>query len=547
MNHLIKVLLLFTLLLTVGCEKSIYVMHINDVYRIAGVEEGTKGGFARLRTLRNNLEKNKPVLMLHGGDFLFPSLMSRISDGAHMINVMNLLDGSDIPDDHLIVTMGNHEFDKEDLDDASILQGRLDESRFTWLNGNVTWKVRDGKKLISSNNLQPYVTRVIGGVKVGIFGLTINSKIPKYAKGIDNDHIRIAQTMSRLLRQDGHQVIIALTHLKMSEDIAMLKGTEGAGPDVVFGGHEHNKQCQAVGDRLVIKADADARTAAIAKIVVKANGDVSTTFSYEPLDETVEKDPSMLTTVNELTAEFDKAFCIDKKLPPGCLDAEIGKTRVVLEGEELKIRRFETNLGDFIADQALNAYPGTQVAFVNSGGLRLNQDIAAGTMLTERHLREIFQYSGKLYKINIAGRILQQVIDHAVEDWTGNGWWLQIAGFRFTHVANSENGKATNLQMLDNGVYRDVLPDERIVAVTNDFLLAYPRKTEQDGYTMLNASQIVSPIPSNPPKLLNLTRAAIKVKPDGIEPKTSGRITCSGRLCTSSSNSSCQKFKTLTI
>ncbi|MFT7220277.1 MAG: 2',3'-cyclic-nucleotide 2'-phosphodiesterase (5'-nucleotidase family), partial [Candidatus Azotimanducaceae bacterium] len=238
------IVLALSLLLT-ACEKSLYVMHINDVYRINGVEEGEKGSFARLRTLRSELEEDHEVLMLHGGDFLFPSLESRITDGEHMIKVMNLLDGdsSGLWDERFLVTLGNHEFDQDDADEAHILQARIDESRFDWLNGNVVWKVEGGKALISAENLKPYVTRMIGGIKVGVFGLTINSKIPGYAETIDGDYAAKAQVMSKHLRASGHDVVIALTHLRMSDDVKVLIASGEDGPDIIFGGHEHNRQC----------------------------------------------------------------------------------------------------------------------------------------------------------------------------------------------------------------------------------------------------------------------------------------------------------------
>src|SRR4030095_10897368 len=54
------------------------LLAINDVYRIEGVDGGTIGGFARLRTLRKELEREHPdLIVLHAGDLLFPSFLSR--------------------------------------------------------------------------------------------------------------------------------------------------------------------------------------------------------------------------------------------------------------------------------------------------------------------------------------------------------------------------------------------------------------------------------------------------------------------------------------
>ena len=57
-----------------AAPKTFQVLAVNDIYRIEGVDERTAGGMARLRSLRKQLDRpNDPVLVLHAGDFLFPS------------------------------------------------------------------------------------------------------------------------------------------------------------------------------------------------------------------------------------------------------------------------------------------------------------------------------------------------------------------------------------------------------------------------------------------------------------------------------------------
>ena len=52
------------------------ILQINDVYKIEGLLGGRLGGLARVRTLRKRLEaEGRPVLVLHAGDLLFPSVM----------------------------------------------------------------------------------------------------------------------------------------------------------------------------------------------------------------------------------------------------------------------------------------------------------------------------------------------------------------------------------------------------------------------------------------------------------------------------------------
>ena len=128
--------LLFCTLLGISCTTSqthapgFTIIGINDVYRIEGVDEGANGGLARVRSLRTELEKANPnVLLLHGGDFLFPSLLSRQYNGKHMIEILNLLDGDSKGfDDRMFVTFGTHEFEK-DKDFLEKIDRLLDQNK----------------------------------------------------------------------------------------------------------------------------------------------------------------------------------------------------------------------------------------------------------------------------------------------------------------------------------------------------------------------------------------------------------------------------------
>lgn len=125
------------------------ILQINDVYKIEGLESGNTGGLARVRSLRKHLESDgTPVLVLHGGDVLYPSVMSKYLEARPMVDVMNLLDGDAAKEDpRLIVTFGNHELDDKD---AKILLARLNESAFRWISTNVRWCNPDCDQSFSS-------------------------------------------------------------------------------------------------------------------------------------------------------------------------------------------------------------------------------------------------------------------------------------------------------------------------------------------------------------------------------------------------------------
>jgi 2',3'-cyclic-nucleotide 2'-phosphodiesterase (5'-nucleotidase family) len=205
----------------------------------------------------------------------------------------------------------------------------------------------------------------------------------------------------------------------------------------------------------------------------------------------------------------------------GCLADQLALAKNELVAEELEIRRFETNLGDWIADRALEAYRplDADLAFLNAGSMRLNQDIPAGTWITRRYFEELFPYPGKLELLQIDGATLQAVLDHAVSSWTGSGHWLQVAGLAFRH--DPAQGTAEDLTLLlPDGGSRPIRPDDTLRVVTGSYLV--DTKGDQDGYRMLKPTQRVD-TPSL--DLKKLVLAALEAAGEkGIAPEVEGRI-----------------------
>jgi 2',3'-cyclic-nucleotide 2'-phosphodiesterase (5'-nucleotidase family) len=522
-----------------GEERRVTVLGINDVYRIGGLDGGARGGPARVRALRAALERDgAPVLLLHAGDIVSPSFLSRSYGGAQMIDVLNALDGApDGFDSRMFATFGNHEFDRRKLEDAAILADLVRRSGFTWLTANVEFAAgSDGRPLVGGPKVASQTIVNLGGVQVGLFGLTTDVTVPEYVAAIA-DPIAEARRRTAVLRAGGAEVVIALTHLAMAEDKAILSALEGEGPDLIIGGHEHTRQAwTSPGGRMVVKADADAVSATVAEIVLDGEGQARTAdrprISFRTVDlagNDPAPDPAVQARVADWLRRHDIAFCAEQTppAPPDCLDAVLGIAADTLVAEELEIRGYETNFGDWIMDRALDAFrdAGAQAAFINAGSLRLNQDIAAGQPITQRMIEELFAFPTGLRLIEIDGATLRRVVEHAVTGWPGNGRWLQVAGLAFRH--DPAAGTATALVLLGPDGPRPVADDERVRLVTGTYLL--DRTGDRDGYTMLGEEQIVPGSPGDitlKALVIDGLRAAGEA---GIAPRLEGRICTAGR------------------
>jgi 2',3'-cyclic-nucleotide 2'-phosphodiesterase (5'-nucleotidase family) len=524
----IFIVLLFSTLLAISCTTSkntqpgFTILGINDVYRIEGVDDGANGGLARVRSLRMELEKDKQkVLLLHGGDFLFPSLLSRQYNGKQMIEVLNLMDGNAKGfDDRMFVTFGTHEFDKDQEHEAGILNSRIEESQFPWVGSNIEFKQgKNNRPLIASKHLVDRALLRTGGVQVGLFSLTTDINFPAYVARFNNPY-DVAKKMTQRLRKNGAEFVVALTHQSIDQDSELLNELGAEGPDLVIGGYDHYKKSQRVNGRWILKADADARTATVVKVIRKGSDQFDVKWEFRKLSQNkIKPDPVVQERVDIWIRHHSREYC-QRVLNSGprCLKTILGKADIDLIADELEMRRYETNFGNWIVDQALAVFAdqGAQVAFINAGALRLNQDILDGSLITRRDIEHMFAYRNSLKLLRIKGSTLQQIVSHAVEDWTGKGYWLQISGFAFRH--DPETHTADSLTLLTPKGSRPIKPDEELLAVTNSFLAE-----GGDGYQWLGSQGVMNGEPSPDLKEVVIKNLLAELD-EGIAPEVEGRI-----------------------
>ncbi len=499
-------------------EREVVILAINDVYRVEGVDGGQRGGMSLIRALRRQLEQeSSDVLVLHAGDFLFPSLLSQQTQGAHMVEMMNALDGAPgVHDPRMVVVFGNHEFDKSKPKHTTLLQARIDESEFDWLGSNIRFSQKDGASIESSTNVKMSTIVNSGGIRVGLFGLTTNLKPAHDIAYVDEflDPLAVAKVQSTMLRKQGAEVVIALTHLSVEKDREILEKLGTRGPDLIIGGHNHQRRHVEINGRWILKADADARTATVAHIrMIKQKPSVS--FGYRFLDrDHLTPDPKVQQQVDLVLKEHEVWFCSQKNEEASCLERLVGETAVSLVGEEVEIRSYETNLGNWVTDQVRAVVPDADIAFINAGSLRLNQNIPPGP-ITQRYLEELLPYDSDLVRVELDRNQLKAVLERAADGWSGKGNWLQISGLAFQfdpHKAVGNRVAAISL-VQDGKVVK--LPDRPLQAITYKFLA-----DGGDGYDMLKPLKRVSVGGGLKMRL----RVILEASPEPIQPRVDGRI-----------------------
>jgi len=492
-----------------GREAHFSILQVNDTYKIEGLENGHIGGFARLRTLRSRLQQGgKPVLMLHGGDFLFPSIMSKYLKADAMIKVLNLMDGdASAFDDAMVVAFGNHEFDDPD---PGVLLGRIAQSDFAWLSSNVRYRSSEHSSGVPFSkrlsNVHDVLIKEFDGVKVGLFGITLDIKKPPYVGfdyALDARRAAIKQAIADL-KAKGAAVIIALTHQDFDQDQWLAR--EFPEVNLIVGGHEHFYIEKAIGNTWITKADADNKSAVIHDVRVSPDGRVETSHQKINLDDKIAKDARVDAEVGKQRERLAQAFKKQNK----DLNQVVGYTRNLLEGVEPLIRGQETALGNFLTD-VIRQRMKTDVAFINGGSIRINDNIPPGP-ITTYDMEGLFYFDNQLASFELSGAQLLEVLHNAVsKSHLGDGRFLQVSGLRFKYRAKQADGvyaytiDPADVQIKPRGtsVYTPIDPNKHYRVATVDFIW-------ENGYTDGYLIFAKGDGKSSPPRLDNGTAISFR-------------------------------------
>jgi 5'-nucleotidase len=474
------------------CNVKVTLLQVNDVYQFAPVDQGKKGGLARVLTLKKSIQQENPnTLFLMAGDTISPSVESITLKGAQMIDAWNTA-GLDY------ATFGNHEFDFG----PDVLKQRIQESKFNWVAANVIDKTTNRPFA----DVPPFVIREFGGVKIGIFGLVLPETKTTSRPG-DNVEFRnpceTAKEIVSKLHAQGIKVVVALTHLSMREDKEVARCAD---VDVIIGGHEHTLLESHAGSAPIFKMTADARE--LGRIDLNIS---PTTGELESIDWKVIPVDNAIAESTEFTAVYQRYAGLLKELA-----TPIGRSTVPLDARSLESRTQETNVGNFVAD-AFRKATAADVALINGGSIRADSIIGPGR-LTTRDLLSILPFKNKLVKIEITGATLRAALEHGVsrsaED-SQPGGFPQVSGIQFSFDASRKSG-ARIVEVKVNG---QPLDDLKSYTLTTTSFLALDGG---DGYTMFKDAKVIIP-PDRAPVDVDVVKTAIS-SVRAIAPKVEGRI-----------------------
>lgn len=488
LNKLIGIVALLSLIST-SCAQQVNItfLQMNDVYEMSPVSGGKYGGLSRVATVIDSLEKrNENTFSVLAGDLLSPSAIGTVPyengtlSGYQMIDVLNHM-GLDY------FTIGNHEFD---LKQEALFRERLEQMKWTTITDNVL--DLNGQMF---KNTETHQIVNVQGVKIGFFGVTLNSFDVKYAN--ISDPFQKARESIDDLKKNGADIIIGITHQSISEDIKFAADFPEI--DLIMGGHEHENFNLLRGDNFtpITKADANAKTVFIHQLVFdKKTRELRITSELKFINETIESDPKIEEVVQKWT---DFAFEEFRKNGIEPLN-KICAIDEIMDGTEASVRSKATNLTSLICRGFMTAFPTADAAIMNGGSIRIDDKLQpCPAVITEYDILKISPFGGNVVLASIKGDTLIAALNQGVDN-VGMGSFLQhanitgskgswkiggeaVKGDKMYKIAISEylvkNGDQ-NLGMLvakegdDSVVILDDSPQEFVKVVIQEFKKEYP-------------------------------------------------------------------------
>ncbi|KAL6233774.1 hypothetical protein BDW75DRAFT_241740 [Aspergillus navahoensis] len=427
-------------------------VHFNDVYHIPPATLLT-----RFLNLQREFAASNPAsqtLTLFSGDAFSPSLEASVLKGEQVCPLLNLV-GVDIG------CYGNHDFD---FGDARLIE-LSSQLKFPWLLSNVSHLPRDRRRTLGS--AQEYIVRDLeNGIRIGFIGLA-GTDWPSNCELLPpcefEPPVQAARRLARRLRvQERCHLVVALTHMRVPEDLAVAHATASGDCriDLLLGGHDHDvlrrfagdtdfaaenaEQGRKVtevevdgsipdteGDIRLVKSGTDWRGLSLIRLIVQRDekgavvGSMVKLRQYTDIEVAV-AEPQAPTHVVQILQEIDDR--VGKLVQKPLLH-----TATPLDGRNATIRSQETNMGNMLAD-AVRAFYNTDIGLFNSGAVRSDRILEAtepdGEPLLVRDIINICPFGNSILVKQMPGSIIRLALENSLSDMHTDGRFLQVSGLR---------------------------------------------------------------------------------------------------------------------
>jgi 5'-nucleotidase len=443
----------------------------------------TIGGVEFLASWVKKLKKENPLnVFVSAGDLIGASpLISNFFHDEPTIEAMNLI-GLDLNG------VGNHEFDKgiEELfrmqnGGCHLKRGcrygsKFKGAKFKFLAANV-------KDLKTKKTIFPaYEIKYFKGVPIAFIAVapkdTLSFLPPNTLKDIIfQDEVEAINNQVRILRKKGVKAFVALIHEGGEQKGGYNNCTELQGPiveivnkldpdvEVVISGHTHNAYNCNIGGKLLTSA------LSYGKLLSEID------IQLDPKTKKISsKKATNLAVIN--SNEIDKDLAQSKLLKNLDLLTSKEENEVVGSTFSLKLsheanQAGQSPLGSLIADAQLEATKkyGSQIAFINKGGIRNSIIPNERGEITYGNLFSIQPYSNYLFIIEIKGSQIKEILEQQFINYKGGKSLILQISKGFSYQWDNSKSLGSKVDIKDIKLNNQPIKSEGIYKITiNDFL-----------------------------------------------------------------------------
>ncbi|XP_067851404.1 trifunctional nucleotide phosphoesterase protein YfkN-like isoform X1 [Heptranchias perlo] len=316
------------------------------------------------------------------------------------------------------------------------------------------------------------------GVKIGLMGLVEEEWIdtlPTIDKtSVDFiDYVIVADQLSQDLRAKGAELLIALTHMKWSNDIRLARNTDGL--DLILGGHDHDYGTKVINGTLIVKSGSDFRS--LTKIDIARTNENNYKYTTQKID--ITKDLEEDVFVKDIVQQF--TFNLEHLLGEVLCQIE-----VELDGRFTTVRKSESSLGNLVTNAMLEATH-ADVALLNSGTLRSDRLHPPGDF-TMHDLLLVLPIVDPLLVVQVTAEQLLEALENGVSMYPElDGRFPQVAGLEFGFDPSAEPGHRIVVDSVK--VQGQYLDRNRTYLLAIKEYLAKVSYNGKDGYVMFRNCQ----------------------------------------------------------
>ncbi|KAI9373459.1 Metallo-dependent phosphatase-like protein [Aspergillus egyptiacus] len=429
------------------------LIHYNDVYHVESGSADPVGGAPRFQSVVNHYRLDprydgQPApLTFFSGDAFNPSLESTVTKGRHMVPFLNKA-GTDVACVGVCFLLRYRRWklrgrpltdhpQNHDLD-FGVAQFRhlRDQCHFPWLLANVLDPAL-GEGVPIGNCEKTCMLTSSNGIKVGVIGLgerewlgTINSLPPNL---IYKSASKTAIELVPRLREQGADIIIAVTHQREPNDYKLANSIPYGMIDIILGGHDHFYGHAFINGVHVLRSGTDFKQLSYIEAFRKADGpgwDLN--IIRRDMVRSIPEDPAAVALVSKLTSSLKAK-----------LDKPVGYTVRPLDGRFSTVRARESNLGNFACD-LMRFYYRADCAMMAGGTIRGDQIYSPG-VLRLRDILNCFPFEDPVVLLRLKGKALLDALENGVSQLPAlEGRFTQVSNITFSFNPSAPSGSRIN-------------------------------------------------------------------------------------------------------